>query len=865
MSSHEWDQSYTRPLEVVLPEDLQGKPEVIDWFDRIMYGLGSRDTKAPILLHGLSREPKGRQQILDQLEDTLPKGTRIPSYSSLQNTYLARSFCPTGIVVEHYDRRAMYATSAAGEGFVKDIVALYLKYADKIQRPISQVMGNTAIGGYGGRSHISRTTLLILLAQGDTYVSEAERKTGLEKTIIGKHFAKLGELGLVEYDFADTEKKGWGVYERVGDLDKVFHSHDGNRLRRNIVEYFRVNVVGNPQTIAKALGRADEIDIWRILSELTEAEVLKRSQWYGGVQQSDARITSQGRQFVEEFILPILYACAGDSETLSSLRAVRDHIEANPAISARVIDLQQSFTQLRLRYETAEEILAQIAQNGPMRPMQLIDALGQRAAPILSELYYSGRLTAQGIGRATYYMLPDMEPPGRKDEIIIFDYNKPENLLPPTCLPKEAYREVLGTKEFWEALAADVQAVEQGVLTERYFFYFYNPQNPNWRQIGDYRVGKYHHIVNALRGLGIRDPYQFLREFRPSSKDNDLFSVISQAQQAIRDQLVETVARKTWDEYLAELHLPQFWEQLYTDIQHIIPGTTMNQFLLYFASGKYANIYAVTRDHFANGTTFLRDFTPTQTVPQEVERAIRKAQRAIKEKFVFPTTRIKPEDWIERFATPAFWEELKDDLLKYSGETTFGNFIFAFSNNNKAAERRPSEDPTYLGKYYRILITLSHHPDIFLNMPEMADLPKYLGTLDIVRWFTYRKAPEDVRDILLAKFPVDFRPIDDTYIQKDEPDTPTRLSHTLPIENLPKEIIDVVRKVDALAQTSLRDKMAIMVFALWEGDPSPKNIQKMCEALNITQRNVYEYTNYVIGDLQIEKVWDRYLDFPAGL
>ncbi|MCL4416914.1 MAG: ArsR family transcriptional regulator, partial [Actinobacteria bacterium] len=302
-TSFTWQPSYVRPLEATLPKDLHGKEQVVRRYDRTMLALGNTDTKAAVLVYGLSSTPRNGQKIRDDLEAVLPADTWLPSATTLRLKYLRDGFCPTGIATEFDNSgRYFYATTTEGEGLPKDIAAFNLHYAANTNRSISSIFGNTTTPEDSGvRSYINRTALLLLLSRGQTYVSEIIRQTGMGTSTTGGNLAKLRDLGFVDYEFADTEVQGWGVYEKVGIPDQIVHSPINDRLRRNILEYYRLNTIGNPQTIIKALGRVDTIDVFQILSELVDAGFLKRSQWYGGVQQSDAKITAEGKRFVEEF------------------------------------------------------------------------------------------------------------------------------------------------------------------------------------------------------------------------------------------------------------------------------------------------------------------------------------------------------------------------------------------------------------------------------------------------------------------------------------------------------------------------------------------------------------------------------------
>ncbi|MCL5438465.1 MAG: hypothetical protein M1268_00565, partial [Patescibacteria group bacterium] len=189
-----------------------------------------------------------------------------------------------------------------------------------------------------------------------------------------------------------------------------------------------------------------------------------------------------------------------------------------------------------------------------------------------------------------------------------------------------------------------------------------------------------------------------------------------------------------------------------------------------------------------------------------------------------------------------------------------------FDENNRDVQKRRTQDGKwYLGKYYKILDTLSSHAARFLELPEMADLPKSLYPGEIARWFIYRNAPMDVRDILLTTFPAEFRPIDDACIHRMETDSPTRLAEVLPIISLQGNLRRIISTIDLLAGTSLKDKMAILAFTFWQEDPSRENIELASQLLNVGPREVYRYVDSIIDEDRLEQVWDRYIDLQENL
>lgn len=769
---YSWQPSFLPSLEAAVPKDLQGRTSVLQKYDRVMFALGNTDLKPAILLHGLSPTPKNAQHILDDAASVLPAGTWLPKEAGLKS-YLREGYCPPGIAVEHdYSGRYYYATSPDGEGIAKDVAGLFLTIADKEKMPVSIVFGNTAASeDLGVRSYINRTSILLLLSAAPSYVSEISRKTDVAMSVIGGNLARLRDLGLVEYKFADTEVQGWGVYERAGTPDQVTHSVTYSRLRGNVLEYYRLNETGNPQTIAKALGRSDKSDVFKILSELVEDGFLKRTQWYGGLQQSDAQITEQGTAFVNDLILPILYAYAGDSSALRHLSSIR-HDALDPALAARVITQQKSVAQRKPRSQTREEILQLVTSNGPMRAKQILDTLGGRAEALFSGLLASGELVSRQVGRGSYYMLPGMEFTAPQGEVIVYDFQQPENLAPPTCRPREEYRAELETTAFWSTLAEDLSQVPEETVTERDFFSFYSPDNPHWQERDNYITGKYSNHMIALRKLGVRYPYRFLKEFKPAQQQPELVAAIAQAKQVMQERLIPSKEMKTFRDYYEEMHTEEFWRQLQIEIDRAPAGITVFQFLAYTSDdpaqsydtaipGKYYNLYQVVGIGRGKGIYFLPRFEPTLPHTPELRDLVAQAKQAMADKFVLKREPISTEKWERLLDSDEFWEELQADVERYTGDTTFLNFLYNYDEDNLSAQtRRRPDGKRFLGKHYRIVANFELELLMLAELPPIDQWPEELlaSTKGILTSFIYNRSPKGLRDILALKFPKDFEP-----------------------------------------------------------------------------------------------------------
>ncbi len=854
----EWQPANLGPLRKVIPQqNVEVTEQGLETFDRMLFALGNADPKCAVLLYGVSPVPARTFEIIAKLEDQLPPGTWIPNHNRL-NQYFKKSMLPAGIVEKGTSGgRSTYETNPLGEELGKDTAAILLDWASQEGVSISDFLGfkNTASEA-GMCVYLNRCAILLTAYHSPTFVADIIRRTSLPKSSIQQNMQELNSTGLIEYDSVNTEVKGWGIYERIGEEENVPVTSKNNRLRQNTVGYFRENAVGNPLTIARALGRNDEIDIYKILSELTEVGFLKQQKWRGGEQQSDAVITDKGRKFVDAVILPLLKACSGDKEALAALAQMKDYMEAHPELAGRAID---SYVEARQRIpldDTKQALLEHIQQNGPQRPTDLVATFGGRVEAVFPDLLKTNNIIRHTFGKAVYYGLPETPPPEHVPRTIVFSYTKPEELVPPTCRPKETYYMELFTTDFWNGLTQDIARVPKDIASESKFYRFFDPDVPNWYDKDDFKTGKYLNHIIALRGMGIEKPSRFLREFAVYEAPQELITAITNAQDVMRRNLIETIEYRTRDDYVQELHTTRFWEQLIQDLQMTPPDTTPYHFFMHFnrnrpreiskgEEGNYHTMYLTLARALGNGVYFLNEFNPTLPHEEGLTPLIRKAQDMMQERLRFIRPEITSDEWIASLGSDEFWEEFQSDIAHCSEDQTFGNFIAFFNDKNSDLSKKTKQDgKDYLGKYYTLGQMLRDKGELFLELPSMEDLPHDLTSNELIRWLMYRNAPIAVKDALLYRFPGDFYPLDDKEMDSDFNPELTRLTGMYP-ELVTGEYKDIVTHIDSLAGTSLTDKQAILIYSAWMDNPSPQNMKRLAERLHVNQAQIYNAINLV--------------------
>lgn len=879
---YDWKPSFLPPLYAALPSKLQKRHDLVYRFDQSLFALSNNDVRSALLLFGVNTIPSRMSAILDRMSETFPPGTWIPSDSVARLSYARRFFCPTAVTYElERDGQFDYRTTQEGEEFTKDVAAHFIRYAAAHDLPVSKVFGEFFPTRSGAsRPYINRTATLLALSKAPSSEIRFVNAFNLRSSVVGGTFKALRDIGFISYDYPDMETKGWAEYEKVGQADQVVHSPTLDRLRRNVIKYFELNPMANTQTLAQVLDREDESDISAVLGDLVNCGYLRRP-WHASVAQSDARIAPKGEEFVDEVLLPTLLASAKDVGHLRRLRDSRDAVEGSPEMAAHVIGLYRA-NRTRISADlTSIAIVDFIQTEGPTRAIELREEFGGRAEPIFAGLAARGTLAKYRIGRATYYLLPGMPLPEHTVAIRIFEYHQPSDLIPPIYRSKEEYRADLETVEFWRRLLTDVQSVAIGVVTDREFFHYYDPTNAHWQEKDNHKRGKYDKYYEALRRLGIKQPYTFIREYRPKSRNNKLRTAVAQVQTAIAERFILSKPYKSWEDYVAQLNTESFWATLLADVQAAPKGLGMHDFLNHYSRehtahydpssyGPYANLYQMAEIHLQQGTSLLWNFVPNNRRAGNLRRLVAETQTILREKFVLRPHRMQPEDWLRAFDSPDFWEEFRKDIGRFQGKDTFGNFLFYFDESNRdLSKKKASRSKPYLGKYYRIPLIFSSSKHLYMleQAAELADAPKGLLPAEIVRWFLYKKAPGNVKDNLLAKFPDEFNDIDNTIIGVSQKPSLSGAISTPASENTSK----IVVAIDALASTTLDQKKALLAFYLWDQalyatsvgsveTTSENALNEIGRILGINTRIAKAYIDKAITDTSLEDALERLLE-----
>lgn len=623
VSTENWKPSNVEPLIRVIPDGLGITPEGIARYDRFMYGFGTYEGKMVTLISLLPAYPQSVQEIHKAITGAITEDVWFPTETSMQESYLDNALVPTGLAARIKEGwRVYYEATDEGEYPAKIIAATMLFDAASHRRSWKDVLGSVTSQS-NSRSHINRIAILFSLMRGLSHEAGIAEATEIPDGVIGNNTRALSAQGLVHYDsVTPSQTQGWVSYRLTGNLEDVQHQPTRNRLRRNVVAYFRNNEIGNAKTIAEAVGRQDETVCINVLSELVAAGILIRTDYHGGVKQSNARITPEGRALLNHVLIPSLQVCSG-AQPDARMTVIQDEVERNPRIMTRAMQLFQqtaSGHNKQSAEQTEQNALRYIREHGPARYTQMIKDLGTSTGKALRKLIDREELRKHQDQNAVFYYIPgEQDLPSIEKVRIMFQYQAPDNLVPLKDRKKEEYHADMETPAFWQQLARDIEDLSDAV-TESTFYRFYRSNNPDWMVRDDYKSGDYYNFIYALRKLGIAEPYGYVREYVAQTAETRAAAQI--AQKLISEKLIDNLKQVRYEEGLKQFESDEFWETFHSDLEAFEPGVSFRSFIMYFthdnrrAAEFDARKERVQGDHRLLLSWFLSHYPSVGTQPE---------------------------------------------------------------------------------------------------------------------------------------------------------------------------------------------------------------------------------------------------------
>lgn len=654
-TSTSWRPSNIEPLRRVLPEfsPLQAG---VPMLDRIMFAFSNTEFKPLMFLYGLDSNPTHRSSIHQRLAPLLPDSW--DSRPQPGNTVrIVRTFiAPPGFAQEPIEYH--FATTPLGETIAKDSAAFLLQRAVDLGIPFGPILQErTEDTDIPTRAYITRIATLMALKEGPLSQVKLQDRIRVDFSLLAWNLRVLSGRKLISYEAADPEVKGQQIYERA-DLSRLLPRV--SILARNILKYFELNETGNNYTIARALGRDDIHGIGETLRQLMRIGVIRPTKWVWTDCQSTAKIMPLGERFIDELVIPLLAAYSGDEHALRMLVEARTELEQNPAIATMALDQYKRQRLLTPEAETHQAILTFIREDGPQRRRQILSHIGEKAHPQLLELVANGQLKRVRDGNASFYMLSEAkDEPRRTEEIIIVDFNPPSDLLDrQEHRIRDEYRSELDTVEFWQRVQQELLCIPADRHTARSFFLQYDPRYNDWAR--RWYSGIFSNHIRALWSLGIEQPWEFIRSYKPEDAPPELQEVVRATQEVMNKVLpVEYSPRVTpriFYKHVERLATPEFWRELATDVQNTPPNTTIESFLWRFDPncegnmgkghhhGKYYNFRRIFDNNTVDGAILLLiEYYPPEDASVETLLAVREAQAVLRKHLVIRD--VLPDDF----------------------------------------------------------------------------------------------------------------------------------------------------------------------------------------------------------------------------
>lgn len=765
----QWKQSNLIPLKNALDDSFSA--ETLMLFDKLMYSIGSSEVKQVIFLNGLTQTEMQVSDIYRNITGELEPETWFPD-KNLILTHLGKSFIPTGLVNKENNN---YCFSDSGEVIGKTSAATMLNYSFDTGVNTSTVFGKPTTTS-NNRAYITRSAILLNLLKGDSHEIKICRDLSIDLSAVRGGLKALSKNGLIIHTFGGTETGGENVYQKSGEAELVEHKPRGNLLRRNIVDYFSINNDGNPQGIAEALGRRDVSEIYGILSELVDSGFIKRSTWHAGVKQSDTKITEKGKDFVAKVVKPILDICSFDDKAITEAQEIIARCYQNPKIVSEVLTNYQISVAETDNETKMGQVLEYIKEYGTKTTGEIKNELGGKNLPVLKILVELGQLVKYQEGKNSFYGLPGVEKPMFDKKTNIVGYEQPKNLLINEAKPKEFYLNQLESVVFWNEIKSDLENLGEIKCTEKDFFTFYDNENQNWMEKSDKTLGKYAKVLFALKRLEIEHPCSYIRGYLPKDDSLDLSLTIQRVQSLIEEKLIRTKDIKNWQYYQETLNSEKFWVELDNDLDQIDDGTFISSFMMWFKRnaqnniiyprprGDYFRFYTAISKHIETPNQYLMDYKPIYTDGSVLEELVLSVQTKMQKKLRFMREATYPKGWVEMFESDSFWQAFDKDLKNYSGKNrSFRTFLYRYTDSNTNLK------DNCLGKYYRLVESVSRHTQYFYDQPTLRDIPNEIksGVVAAIKLNFYFKSPIEVRDRLVALFPKDFNFAFEPFDEKD--------------------------------------------------------------------------------------------------
>lgn len=346
-------------------------------------------------------------------------GIRMPSKISFKS-YCKRTFIPIGAVAEEkikYKGRtnpvSHYRLTEDGQHYGKPIAQFALKEAVDKKISMYEIFGSIASHGETRSPHNTAKILFELDKEDRLREVDLENRTGLYAGLIGNHLLRLKSIGFIEYSSTNPEEMGYVKYEWIKeknpeDVDRV-KKVLGLELTKKIAHKMQQIGIADSEKLAEKLDYIKTENISRILSGLERQGFIKKLTEFKPYEKlSEASITKEGKEFVQEFLKPIHNALETDDfDAINKEIRIFDDRSITCNYARKAFRLYERVCP-RYKSENKEDIKYKIKQllgKGRLRKKEIDKKIGKNTSPYLSELSKEEIITNEKEGSASYYFL----------------------------------------------------------------------------------------------------------------------------------------------------------------------------------------------------------------------------------------------------------------------------------------------------------------------------------------------------------------------------------------------------------------------------------------------------------------------------
>jgi len=353
-------------------------------------------------------------------------GVKVPSHMNFSD-YCHHTFHPIGLVIEERMQRKepfKYVTSwklsEDGISYGQPSAALAIQTANEFNTSLYKILGPTNSPG-DSRSPYNRAKILMHLDN----VKKARKRdlsniSTLDESGILEHCKNLSKIGFIEYEGQDTEEKGWSRYKwiegkKAKDVTLLRGYHSVTLKVSELME--KTSKDWDYNEISEKLNYDNPSHISQVLSHLKKLNFVKRvSKFKGGEKLSEAKITEEGRRFIDIFLNPVFEAlnpnvdevCLEEfrevhNSYLNNLGLLRNHIvnatELYSLVSPRLKGMP--------RVERESQVIKLLREEGRLRAKDIKERLGVKCvwSRYITPLVTRNILQKENKGKAVYYSL----------------------------------------------------------------------------------------------------------------------------------------------------------------------------------------------------------------------------------------------------------------------------------------------------------------------------------------------------------------------------------------------------------------------------------------------------------------------------